>query len=200
MIDKKLKLTVPWDEIDEKAKLQIKNALSVLSLSDLAIMRDVHGGYDLPIGAVAVLDNEIWPGAVGYDIGCGMCHINTGKKINEIPDLMDVFARMQNLIPVGFRENLKPRNDFEKFPNASKIAAIREAINYKAGLQLGTLGGGNHFIEIGVNSEGQIGITIHSGSRRPGWLIADYWMKVSGGPTSIDDYIGEAYYKDMQWA
>ena len=200
MKNDKLKLTIPWEEIDEQAQKKIQSALEIKSLKKLAIMPDVHGFYDLPIGSVALLDGQIWPGAVGYDIGCGMCHINTKTDIRNIPSLEDVFKNVKKYIPVGFTENDKPRTDVDKFPNASKIAAIQDAVRYKASMQLGTLGGGNHFIEIGLNSLNQIGITIHSGSRRPGWLIADYWMRVSNGPVDINSEIGKAYYTDMQWA
>ena len=202
----RLKLTLPIEDIEEGAMNQINKALEFPFLKTLAIMRDVHQGYDLPIGAVALLDGYIWPGAVGYDIGCGMCHITTDHlehldyNLGDPNTRLDMLNRLEQIIPVGFNERNRPTRDFLKFNNASKIVALKDAVNYKASLQIGTLGGGNHFIEIGTDYYGYGGITIHSGSRRCGWLIADYYMKMSKGPIPIDSELGQAYLQDMNWA
>jgi len=194
-----LALTVPWDQIEEGAQDQIKTTLGMDCLKTLAIMPDVHQGYDLPIGGVALLDDHIWPGAVGYDIGCGMCHVNTGLYVRDLPSLLTVYARIRDMVPVGFAVNKKPLKA-GKFPNGSGFVTLLDAVNHKASLQIGTLGGGNHFIELGVNSKGEVGITIHSGSRRPGWLIGDFYMRMSKGPIHLSDDLAQAYIKDMNWA
>jgi tRNA-splicing ligase RtcB len=196
----RLRLTIPIEKIDPGAVRQINAALELPFLKALAVMPDVHQGYDLPIGGVALLDDHIWPGAVGYDIGCGMCHINTGKTVGELPDIRDVFERIVKMIPVGSAGRQQPAKKFSKFPNGSGYAVVEDAICHKAAIQLGTLGGGNHFIEIGVNKNGIIGITIHSGSRRPGWLIGDFYMKLTGGPVGLDSDAAKAYIADMNWA
>lgn len=90
-MDDRLRLTIPIEEIDSRAVKQINATLEFPFLKALAIMPDVPSGYDLPIGGVALLDDHIWPGAVGYDIGCGMCHINTGKTIDALPDMEEGF-------------------------------------------------------------------------------------------------------------
>ncbi|MBU1001478.1 MAG: RtcB family protein [Proteobacteria bacterium] len=195
----RLRLTIPLEQIEGGAREQIERTLALPCLKVLAIMPDVHVGYDLPIGGVALLDGHIWPGAVGYDIGCGMCHVLTEKPLAELPDLHQVYNRILQLIPVGF-ETHKKKTGFDKFPNVSGDGKLNDVVREKAPIQLGTLGGGNHFIEIGVNPYDIVGITIHSGSRHPGWQIGDYYMKKTKGPVPVDSAIARAYVQDMEWA
>lgn len=110
-MDSRLKLTLPIEEIEASALEQIEAALKLPYLKLLAIMPDVHTGYALPIGAVALLEDHVWPAAVGYDIGCGMCHVNTGMKRSELPDLKELFKHLSDEIPVGFHELKTPATD-----------------------------------------------------------------------------------------
>ena len=200
----KLKLTIPESEIESGAMEQIHAALKLPFLKKLAIMPDVHQGYDFPIGAVALLDGYIWPGAVGYDIGCGMCFLNTRKNVEELfpnEESKKTFSELvYGIIPTGFEQQSYPVTYKDRFPGGSKYAALSDAVRHKAEMQWGTLGGGNHFIEIGVNLKQEVGITIHSGSRRPGWLIGDFYMRMTGEAVKIKSEIGQAYLKDMNWA
>jgi len=198
--DPRLRLTIPWAEIEPGAVRQIERALALPFLKALAVMPDVHEGYDLPIGAVALLDGHIWPGAVGYDIGCGMCHVLTEKRLDQLPGLNQVYNRIRELIPVGTEGHPRSRPGAPKFPNASGDGKLNDAVRDKMGPQMGTLGGGNHFIEIGVNPYGIVGVTIHSGSRNPGWKIGDWYMKQTGGPVPVESALAKAYARDMQWA
>lgn len=198
-VDARLLLTIPADGIEPSAMSQIEQALALPFLKKLAIMPDVHAGYDLPVGGVALLDGYIWPGAVGYDIGCGMCHISTGVHVSDIPPAESIFEGIMGRIPVGFSSRTTPLTH-RKFGNASGYACLGDAVRERASRQLGALGGGNHFIEVGVNAEGMVGITIHSGSRRPGWIIADFYMRMTGGPVPVDSEIGQKYLADMEWA
>jgi len=198
-MDNRLKLTIPKDDIDSKAWDQIEAVLELPYLKKLAIMPDVHAGYDLPIGGVALLDGYIWPGAVGFDVGCGVCHINVGMVPKGLVS-EELLHRLLKFIPVGFNTLDIPTTNFHKFPNRSKFAALRDAVTHKASIQMGTMGSNNHFIEFGVNSEGELGITIHSGSRKPGYLIGDFYTRMTGGPVALDSNIGKAYLADMNWA
>lgn len=198
-MDERLKLTIPAEEIEAGAWEQIQAALKLPYLKKLAIMPDVHSGYDLPIGGVALLDGHIWPGAVGYDIGCGMCHINTTLQMDCFASPREIYDRIIRMVPVGFANNERP-GAARKFPNASGFACLADAVRERSAMQVGTLGGGNHFIEIGVNSKGEVGITIHSGSRRAGWLIADFYMQMTGGPVPLTSDLGQKYLADMEWA
>lgn len=197
----KLKLTIPEHEIESGAWYQIRDALKIPSLKKLAIMPDVHQGYDLPIGGVALLDDHIWPGAVGYDIGCGMCHSNTGMPVEYISErLKDIYDEAMERIPVGFNTHAKENPYPIPYPNSLDRNPFAENVNERANIQHGTLGGGNHFIEVGVNNDGEVGITIHSGSRKAGHYIGGMYMKLSNGPVHIDSTLGKAYLTDMNWA
>jgi len=210
----RLELTLPWEDIEDPAKDQIVNALMYprqdpgryaadrYIVKRLAIMRDVHAGYDLPIGSVALLDGYIWPGAVGYDIGCGMCHVNTGITYGELGTTRtDIKKRVLSMIPVGFDSRKTKSNGFERFRNASKYKALADAVNMKAAWQVGTLGGGNHFLEYGISQRTEeVGVTIHSGSRKSGYNIGDFYMRMSGGPIPLESELGQQYLADMNWA
>ncbi|SIO26412.1 RtcB family protein [Halodesulfovibrio marinisediminis] len=198
-LDPRLKLTLPIEEIEPTALDQIEAALKFPFLKLLAIMPDIHTGYALPIGAVALLEDHVWPAAVGYDIGCGMCHVTTGMKRSELPDLEELFKHLSDVIPVGFHELKTPAKEVTPFYSASRFAALTDAVMYHAVRQLGTLGSGNHFIEIGGNKEDTVGITVHSGSRRSGWLVGDFYMRLTKGPVELRSKIGKAYLKDMKW-
>ena len=201
--DNRLALSIPAEQIEQGALDQIENILELECLKRLAIMPDVHAGYDMPIGGVALLEGYISPSFVGYDIGCGMCHINTGMSVKdcglESHESRDSFLeKLRGEIPVGFAMR---ENDLGiiNFSSASGDEGLNQRVRSKVGVQHGTLGGGNHFLEIGVNNEGQVGITIHSGSRRSGWEIGEWYMK-QGRLLSLETDLGRAYLEDMNWA
>ena len=106
MKHEKLKLTIPWDEIEEGAQEQIKSVLKVPSLKKLAIMPDVHQGYTLPIGGVALLDGMICPEFVGVDIGCGMCAMVADIQY-DIKNPDEIRDEIEKRIPVGFNQRNK---------------------------------------------------------------------------------------------
>lgn len=205
--DSRLALTLPWDEIESGAQDQIEKVLQLPFLKKLAIMPDVHMGYDLPIGGVALLEGKICPSFVGYDIGCGMCHVKLGSefrgKMFEDFDIRNgILYELSRHIPVGSDMHQKPQYmyDLGNFESASGDKELTTLVQNKLHLQAGTLGGGNHFLEIGVNPEtDDVGITIHSGSRRPGWDIGNWYMKKEKF-LDIDSELGRAYIADMQWA
>lgn len=208
IISNKLSSLIPWDELEDEAKVQINNALQKPFLKKLAIMPDCHTGYDLPIGGVALLDRVISPAYVGYDIGCGVSFMNTGIETEQTtPEkLQKIFNLIKENIPTGEgRENKEPI-PYQKFTSASGNSALSQKVNDKIGKQIGTLGGGNHFIEIGSSKRNEwLCITIHSGSRNPGHSVGGYYMALpsefdnSTGFFSIDSDIGKAYIEDMNF-
>ena len=198
-MDKRLKLTLPAGEIESAAWDQIKAIMQLDCLKTLAIMPDVHAGYEMPIGGVALLDGHIWPGAVGYDIGCGMCHINTGCAVEDLSALYEIYRNIKSRIPVGFSAHESPAAEV-LFKSACGDKRLDQFVASKAGVQLGTLGGGNHFIELGVNTHGEVGITIHSGSRGAGHAIGERYMLARHGPVPLDSELGQQYLSDMNWA
>jgi len=199
----KLTLTLPWEDIDAEAQKQIRKTLEMPELARLVVMPDVHAGYDLCIGGVALLRGVVCPSFVGYDIGCGMCCVNTKKSPAEL-DLdtkkkrEDFFALLQQRIPAGLGKG-HSSDAGASFRSACGDKALDERVTALAAAQLGTLGSGNHFLELGVNAEGMLGITVHSGSRRCGYDIAAYYMK-KGRCLPLDSALGQAYLADMRWA
>lgn len=183
-------------------------------MEKMVILPDVHQGYDIPIGSAVMLDNHIWPGAVGLDINCGMSHINTGAtltdlKLPTLSDREDFLLDLIDAVPTGYHCFETPKESFPKFPNNFGTKEVFDSVMEKADLQLGTLGGGNHFISLGVNKEDEVGITLHTGSRRAGHQVADYWMKRAKKDGinfnglymyPFDSNEGQAYYNDMLWA
>ena len=199
----KLTLTLPWEDIDAEAQKQIRKTLEMPELARLVIMPDVHAGYDLCIGGVALLRGVVCPSFVGYDIGCGMCHVDTGKSLAELgldtkKNREDLFALLQQRIPAGLGKG-RGRDGGARFRSACGDKALGERVTALAAEQLGTLGSGNHFLELGVNAAGRLGITVHSGSRRCGYDIAAFYMK-KGRLLPLDSALGQAYLADMQWA
>ena len=200
----KLRLTVPWESIERDAQNQILRVLSVPELERLAIMPDVHPGHDLCIGGVALLRGLISPSFVGYDIGCGMCHVNLRENADSLgvdrpKDREKFFARLQKAVPSGLGEG--NGSVPVHFHSAGGEKTLDEKINRTATRQLGSLGSGNHFLELGVNSGGDVGITIHSGSRRAGYDIADWYIrKAKSSFIELHSELGQAYVQDMIWA
>ena len=193
---------VPKENIEPEALKQIENIEKLECLKAFAIMPDVHSGYDMPIGGVALLDGQISPSFVGVDIGCGVSHINTistGIRYEDMADRKnDIFEKIYSTIPVGFKSLLQPVDYVTEFVSASGDKQLTDRINDKIRSQYGTLGGGNHFIELGVNDMNEVGITIHSGSRNAGHSIAEFYTK-KGRMFNINSELGQSYLADMNF-
>lgn len=195
----KLKNRLPikvWsDNINEMDEICLTQATNVSNLPFLhkwvALMPDYHGGYGVPIGAVVPTRGVIIPNAVGVDIGCGMAFVGTKLDARILSDTVTGSGKLINLIvgdimrsiPTGYSKHKKPRTheafykDVEKdkittLPHASPIAnEVIDNLDFHS-LSFGTLGGGNHFIELQEDSGGLLCIMIHSGSRSFGAAIA----------------------------
>jgi len=149
--------------------------------SHVALMPDVHQGYGMPIGGVIATKEVIIPNAVGADIGCGMRFIETNIKVSELNDGFntEIYNRIKETIPVGFRKNKKPQ-EWKGFND--DVWLQYELLNKNlenAQLSLGTLGGGNHFIEMQENDKGNVCFMIHSGSRNLGKQICGSFNKIA---------------------
>jgi tRNA-splicing ligase RtcB len=171
------------DVVDPKALEQFRSAMAQDFAVSGALMPDVHMGYSLPIGSVVATKDMVVPAWVGYDIGCGMC----AMKLLSVDESQvrshaaSIFEGLYKVIPVGNNKNEKPQS----FKFADISDPTEKALNIyseRSGhYQMGTLGSGNHFIEIGASTEGEIWIVIHSGSRGVGHGIAEHYMKVASG-------------------
>lgn len=204
-----------WAETVETGALKqakdIVNSMPVYKF--LALMPDVHQGYGMPIGGVLPLVNAISPNCVGVDIGCGMLSVKTSLSEIPIDKLKEIFKLIRQTIPVGFnhRKQLFPETIHlleHEIPNSPIIKQEIENSKY----QIGTLGGGNHFLEFQQDEMGYIWIAIHSGSRNIGLKIASYYhekAKVEGiVPSGIpdlayfyaDSILGKEYINAMTFA
>lgn len=143
-----------------------------------ALMPDAHTGYSLPIGAVVATDGVIVPAWVGYDIGCGMCAIRLDGVSDT--DIMfhskEIFDRIYETIPVGFNSN---KRAMKYSLDGLTAEGIKIATKKSWGKSLCSLGGGNHFIEIGSDEDHNVWIVIHSGSRGVGHGMASHYMTVA---------------------
>ena len=165
-------------DLEEEALRQAKN-LSDLSFaySHIALMADAHVGFGMPIGGVLASLGVIIPNTVGVDIGCGIIAAKTDIKNMDIRAIEKIVDKAHKSIPLGFKHHKRPRTweGFNNPPNSKIIMEELDAARY----QLGTLGGGNHFLSIEKGSDGHIWLMVHSGSRNFGYKIAEHYNNIA---------------------
>lgn len=169
------------DEIEEGALQQARNMANLpFAFKHVAIMPDSHEGYGMPIGGVLATQGVVVPNAVGVDIGCGMCALKTNKEAISTDSIKKMMSGIRSLVPLGF-EHHKDKKDISLMPSFDGIVekGIVAREFESARKQIGTLGGGNHFIEIQKGSDGYIWIMIHSGSRNIGLKVAEHYNKIA---------------------
>lgn len=169
---------------DATAWQQISNLCSLpFVFRHLALMPDLHGGKGMPIGTVLATKDVVIPNAVGVDIGCGMCAVKTNIKVETIEQEVlrkKIMRGIRKQIPLGMEHHKEAQE--EKYMPAnhdvdSMTIVKRQYVS--ATKQVGTLGGGNHFIELQRDDEGWLWIMIHSGSRNLGKQVCDYYSRVA---------------------
>ena len=170
------------NDIEESALSQIKNLANLpFTFKHIAVMPDAHTGYGMPIGGVMATKGVIIPNAVGVDIGCGMCVVKTSLTDIDNETLKKLMSEIRQVVPVGFKKNKELQNQL-LMPDRNQVftmGKICEIENDNALNSLGTLGGGNHFIEVQKGSDGFIWIMIHSGSRNLGYKVAKHYNKLA---------------------
>ena len=170
--------------VEESAMNQITNLTTLPFLyHHLAIMPDVHAGVGMPIGGVLACKNAVVPNAVGVDIGCGMCAVKTNWNVNDIPVEVirkQIMSGIRKLIPLG-RLHHKHAQDKKYLPEGHDIDAMTVVKSQLKDIrfQVGTLGGGNHFIELQKDEENNLWIMIHSGSRNLGRMVGSHYDKIA---------------------
>jgi len=188
------------ETLEDRALEQFNKAMSLDCNIQGALMPDAHTGYTLPIGAVIKSNGIVFPSYVGYDIGCGMCAV----KLDITKDCIDLEKLKEHIlktIPIGFNRHsspLKLNQDISKVSNIL-VSYIKSTAEY----QIGTLGGGNHFIEIGESENDKcLWIVIHSGSRGLGHKVASHYMdlalfeNIDTQKLKDEFYIGRKIFKD----
>jgi len=170
-------------DIELGAKEQIEHMAQLpFAFHHVAIMPDTHQGYGMPIGGVLATKDVIIPNAVGVDIGCGMRVMETNLTIEQIkPHLRTIIREIRKVIPVGFEHNKEPH--YNSMPTMGAFVpgeyTVIEKEYESAAKQIGTLGGGNHFIEIQKDEDNKIWIMIHSGSRNLGFQVANHYNGIA---------------------
>lgn len=194
------KMLIPikiWTEsIDDIEENCLEQAIHLANLpfahDHIALMPDTHTGRGMPIGGVIACKNAVIPNAVGVDIGCGMAFVQTDIPVNILRETMTgsgelikvIIGNILRTIPVGFRHYSKPQ------PSEVLDKAQAEIEKYKADSDLlkfieqsycsiGSLGGGNHFIEIQEDENGMSCIMLHSGSRMFGNMIGQHFNRIA---------------------
>jgi len=163
------------DNVEDYALAQIQMICNneTASQSVIRVMPDVHPGKIGPIGLTMRVTDAILPGLVGIDIGCGVSVMKLKTKRIEFQKLDTV---IRERIPSGFRIRSKAHRFSEDFP-FEELRCYKHINPEKAKLSMGTLGGGNHFIEVDQSEDGQLYVVIHSGSRSLGKAVAEYYVK-----------------------
>src|SRR5687768_3184544 len=175
---------LPWNTIEAEAQEQILNTASMpFVFKHVAVMPDCHYGKGATVGTVLPTSGAIIPAAVGVDIGCGMIAVRTPLKRDDIPDPGKVRAGIEHRIPMSAgRFNKKMTDSASRRVTTLEELAHTERANpdqYDRSwrLALGTLGGGNHFIELAEDTDRTVWVTLHSGSRGVGNRIGTHYIK-----------------------
>jgi tRNA-splicing ligase RtcB len=216
---------LPPEDIEPGAMTQIQNVAALPCTAHVAVMPDAHKGYGMPIGCALATRAAVVPYAVGVDIGCGMIAVKTSlgtswPRENIQAALVGIFAR----VPVGQPKRDRNRGSFTDRQNSSVLREWFEergprdpnahALRERADRQLGTLGGGNHFIEL-QSDETNLWLMLHTGSRAFGKHVCDYYHAIAVRECDrhytplpdkelafllLDSVDGKDYMLDMQFA
>lgn len=203
----------------EEAKMAKNVASLPFVFKHVALMPDVHLGKGALVGSVIATKDAIIPAAVGVDIGCGMCAIKTPFSADQLEGkLKKIRLDIEAAIPVGFNENKEPDKSVTNWQGWRDFKDLHpgvQKLQSKAMKQMGSLGGGNHFIEVCVDTDDQVWLMLHSGSRNIGNMLAQRHIETAKelarlSTNSLPDkdlayfVLGTpefaAYWRDLQWA
>ncbi len=218
-LNDKAVLFAPPETIEPEALKQIENTASMPFIyKHVAVMPDCHYGKGATVGTVLATKGSIIPAAVGVDIGCGMIAVKTPLRREQVKDPAAIRTGIERRIPMSAGNNNRSLSDSaaRRVKELERIAARDyNAIDRAWQLQLGTLGGGNHFIELATDESHAVWATLHSGSRGIGNKIGNMHIRraqtiakqkgtrlpdrdlayLSEGTTEFDEYI-----QDLLWA
>ncbi|MER5729608.1 RtcB family protein [Streptomyces sp. NPDC002138] len=179
--------------VEGSAMRQLQNVATLPWIKGLAVMPDVHYGKGATVGSVIAMKDAVCPAAVGVDIGCGMSAVRTSLTANDLPgDLSRLRSKIEQAIPVGaglHKEAVDPARLYDFAGSGyddlwTRFDYIADAVKFRrerATKQIGTLGGGNHFIEFCLDETGAVWLMLHSGSRNIGNELAEHHMGVARG-------------------
>lgn len=180
----RIKLFLPEDSIEPEALEQVKNTASVPFLHHhVAVMPDCHFGMGSTVGTVIPTKGAVIPAAVGVDIGCGMIAVRTNLKRDDLKDIKGVREGIERRIPVsagGYNKKITETAG-HRIKELEEMAGEIDYQNFdgKWHYQMGSLGSGNHFIELSLDEHGDVWAVLHSGSRGIGNKIAQSHIKIA---------------------
>jgi tRNA-splicing ligase RtcB (3'-phosphate/5'-hydroxy nucleic acid ligase) len=224
-----IKLWAPPDEVDAPVIQQLKNVAALPWVAHhVAVMADVHAGRGATVGSVIAMEGAVAPAAVGVDIGCGMAAVATSLNARDLPDdLRPLRSAIEAAIPVGMTAHDDDAWNRGGGPGSDELRGAGQALMNRYGdlavggaalanrvaHQIGTLGGGNHFIEICLDSEETVWLMLHSGSRHIGNALAEHHIgiarKLQHNQALVDRDLAvflaatpafDAYRRDLYWA
>jgi len=188
MVKQRLNKNVPifiWtDDIEYEALDQLCQLATLpILFRHIAVMADVHAGKGSTVGTVIATTDAVVPAAIGADKNCGMYATKTNYTFDQIKDkLPELRHSIERSIPTGFNQRqVQTNEEIDRWKESFKTLTpeLNKGMFVKAMNQLGTLGGGNHFIEISLDQDGFVWIVIHSGSRNVGKCLADIHIKTA---------------------
>ncbi|MBB5084372.1 RtcB family protein [Nonomuraea endophytica] len=213
------------ESVDPQAMQQLRNVANLEWVHGVAVMPDVHHGKGATVGSVVAMKDAVSPAAVGVDIGCGMTAVKTSYKSSQLPDnLAYLRGKLERAVPVGFGHHKLPvdpdkvrglkTSGWEAFwKGFDELATQVRARRERAEVQMGTLGGGNHFLEVCADDEQYVWVVLHSGSRNIGKELAEHHIGVARGLShnqglvdrDLAVFLGstpemDAYRRDLFWA
>ena len=208
--------------LEENTRLQAEMlSRSPVVWGHVALMPDAHLGLGATVGSVIATKGAIIPAAVGVDIGCGMIAVETSLKKADLPvSLQRLHEQIGRSVPSGIgrrgqRDEIEPRADQWLGENPPSERVTGTELHHRAAVQLGTLGSGNHFVEVCLDEPEKVWVVIHSGSRGVGNRLADMHIRAAKkicreAGVELEDrdlaYLTEgtesfdAYIEDMNWA
>ncbi|MCX4715241.1 RtcB family protein [Streptomyces virginiae] len=211
--------------VEAGAMQQLHNVATLPWIKGLAVMPDVHYGKGATVGSVIAMKDAVCPAAVGVDIGCGMSAVKTSLTANDLPgDLSGLRSKIERAIPVGagmHKEAVDPARLYG-FSEAGfgdlweRFDYVTDAVKFRrdrAMRQMGSLGQGNHFCEVCIDTSGSVWLMLHSGSRNIGNELAAFHIDVARGLSHNQGLVDRdlavflaatpemaAYRNDLFWA
>ena len=177
------------EEVDSRVLTQLKNVARLPWVAHhVAVMPDVHAGRGATVGSVIAMRGAVAPAAVGVDIGCGMAAVRTSLAADQLPDdLGELRLAIEDAIPVGKRGHTA--SAWKSCPASMQVEGERIMRGFDelaarvhpgtVACQVGTLGGGNHFIEICLDTTRAVWLMLHSGSRHVGARLAEHHIEIA---------------------
>ncbi len=178
-------------DVESAALDQLRNVANLPWVHGIAVMPDVHYGKGATVGSVIAMRDAVAPAAVGVDIGCGMTAVKSSLTVEDLPeDLARLRAKIEKAVPVGRGSHkeavdpsavpgLKERGWYEFWKDYDELAPVARPRRGRATAQMGSLGSGNHFLEVCADDEGAVWIVLHSGSRNIGKELAEFHIETA---------------------